>query len=282
MENLLKTEFMDIRLSAMYLEEAFALRTSGGARWSPANLKAMHQHSTYEIFFVCDGTLSIVTEKKSIDCESSLVIIPPLVNHYTVSNGLVGNCMYFDFEKNQKKNEVVFTSLLEKISKEITVIPLTDDEKFYTGRISSVISGEMPKENMLHLITLLFLEIFTRFSPESVEEGAGQDKKTKYINTIDTYISGHYSENISLSNLAEELYLCEKQVSRIIKKEYGCSLSELLNRRRIAVATMLLKYTTMPIGEIALSVGYEYENYFFAVFKRIIGRTPKKYRDENA
>ena len=121
-----------------------------------------------------------------------------------------------------------------------------------------------------------------RFAPDGSLPKTEESRRTKHINIIDVYLSEHYAESITLTELSRELYLCEKQISRIIRKEYGCSLSELINRRRLAVACMLLKYTNMPICEIADAVGYEYENYFFTVFKKAYGITPMKYRSDNA
>ena len=43
---------------------------------------------------------------------------------------------------------------------------------------------------------------------------------------------------------------------------------------------MLLKYTSMPISEISATVGYSHENYFFTMFRKEYGVTPKKYRED--
>ena len=88
-------------------------------------------------------------------------------------------------------------------------------------------------------------------------------------------------QTIRLSDLARELYLCEKQVSRILHNAYGCSLSDLVNRYRLSAAQMLLRYTDLEIGEIASQVGYEHENYFFTLFRNANGMTPKQYREQS-
>ena len=55
---------------------------------------------------------------------------------------------------------------------------------------------------------------------------------------------------------------------------------ELVNRKRLAVACMLLKYTNLPISEISANVGYGHENYFFTLFRRTYGVSPRAYRKE--
>ena len=98
-ENLFKAEINDISVSAVIFDEAFCMLQNRTAVQSPSMLKEVHQHSTHEIFFVIDGVLSIVTENSSVDCENSLVIIPPLMNHYTAASELLGNSMYFSISR---------------------------------------------------------------------------------------------------------------------------------------------------------------------------------------
>ena len=281
-EIFLKSEIDDIRLSAVIFEEAFAMKQWGDQQWSLSNLKSLHQHSTYEIFFVSEGSLSIVTENETLNVEQAVAIIPPFLNHYTVAKEPDGASMYFSVDKDEKKQGSLYSNFITRTRENISVIPITEDERFYVGHIADALSGALPRDNIGALVSLLFSEIFLRISPKNTDVSQAEGKLVKHINTIDVYLSTHYSESITLSDLSEELYLCEKQISRIIKKEYGCSLSELVNRRRLAVACMLLKYTNMPVGEIAANVGYEYENYFFTVFRQEYGITPKKYREENA
>ena len=280
-ENFFRADISDIRLSAGIFNEAFSMKADGDYKWSLAKLKEIHRHSTYEIFFVVDGALSIVTENDTLVCRRSVAMIPPFVNHYTVPDGLNGHCMYFTLERLSRSDGGIFDLVNNAIKDKVTVLPITDDEQFYVTHMAQAISGKLPRDSTEHFIPLLFGELFRRLLPENTPLGEKTQKSGKYINAIYTYICAHYCENITLSDIASELYLCEKQISRIIRKEYGCSLSEIVNRQRLAAASMLLKYTTMPISEVAANVGYGYENYFFTLFRKTYGMTPLKYR-ENA
>ena len=66
----------------------------------------------------------------------------------------------------------------------------------------------------------------------------------------------------------------------MIKREYGCSFTEYVNRKRMSVAMMMLKHTEMTVSEIARAVGFESDNYFYKVFKERQGLTPNEYRNE--
>ena len=160
-------------------------------------------------------------------------------------------------------------------------MPLTEDEKFYVEHIAKVFMGNSPKDHLQHLLYLLYSELFHRMKPHVPEAEATLSKQAKYINTIETYITKHYCEEIHLSDVAKQVYLCTKQITRIVRKEYGCSFSELVTRHRLAAACMLLKHTNLSVREIASNVGYhDRENYFFTLFKKKYGLTPMQYREQ--
>ena len=278
-EHSLRIEFSDIRLSVILFDEAYFMKTVKLSSLSLARLKAVHQHSNFEIFFVNSGCLTVVTDQGGVNCEDALVIIPPLLEHYTAGPEFEGYALNFILEKNPNRPKGLYDSVIEELSKGIVLLPLTGDEKFYIEHIAQTLSGNLPKDNLQYFMYLLFSELFYRIKPHVPDSGTNLGKQVKYINTIETYITQHYCEEIHLSDIADELYLCTKQITRIIQKEYGCSFSELVTRHRLAAACMLLKHTMLSVREIAANVGYrDRENYFFTLFKKRYHVTPVQYR----
>ena len=96
-------------------------------------------------------------------------------------------------------------------------------------------------------------------------------------NTLN-YISANYSQDISLSELADMNHISEEHLSRSFKKEMGSSISTHIGNIRIKKAAELLKSTNLSISEIALYIGYSDNNYFVKVFKKRYGMTPSAYR----
>ena len=134
-------------------------------------------------------------------------------------------------------------------------------------------------EALTHLLFLLFHRLFKKLDPplEDRVNDTAKPKPNKYIHRIDAYIVGKNGD-VTLEELARVIYLSSKQVSRIIRKEYGCSFPMLLSQHKLMTACMLLKYTDLPVSQIASEVGYAYENYFFKQFKGAYGMTPLQYR----
>ena len=71
------------------------------------------------------------------------------------------------------------------------------------------------------------------------------------------------------------------KVSRIIKKHYNCTITELINKRKLAIAVKLLTETNLSIAKIIDTVGYPTPNYFFKIFKKHYGVSPLSYRKKS-
>ena len=94
------------------------------------------------------------------------------------------------------------------------------------------------------------------------------------------YIEEHYAENLSLKSLAEIVSTNEYYLSHAFKKISHYSPQQYVLRRRIGKAQCLLVYTSLSLTEIAARVGYDDSNYFSRVFKKIIGMSPRLYRQK--
>jgi AraC family cel operon transcriptional repressor len=67
-------------------------------------------------------------------------------------------------------------------------------------------------------------------------------------------------------------------LSRTLKAQYGQTPTEFLNALRIARAAALLATTSQEIMDIALDCGFENLSYFYRLFRRQYGQTPRAYR----
>lgn len=84
--------------------------------------------------------------------------------------------------------------------------------------------------------------------------------------------------DLSRNRIASEMYLNADYMGRLLKKETGLSLSEYIGKKKVTVASILLHTTTMPIIDVAQKVGIQELSYFFRLFKKETGLTPKEFR----
>lgn len=100
----------------------------------------------------------------------------------------------------------------------------------------------------------------------------------KLVRSMLDYISGHYTEDISIQILADLTCITPNYASQLFKEEVGNTFSSYLTNVRIYHASKLLLHTNMQIFMVANQVGYKDYFYFAKVFKRFTGYTPTAYR----
>jgi AraC-like DNA-binding protein len=93
-----------------------------------------------------------------------------------------------------------------------------------------------------------------------------------------SYINEHFTEAISIEDLAAKMNLSQYHFIRKFKRETGYTPHEYLNNTRIASASYLLKLSSIPIKEICYETGFASEAVFYNAFKRRMGITPMQYR----
>ncbi len=114
----------------------------------------------------------------------------------------------------------------------------------------------------------------------SAEEPAENGEAGSFIvrSALD-YMRNHCTEHISLSDVAEGVYVSQWHLSKLINKHTNQSFFDLLGSMRIEKAKQLLQDPAMRIHEVAEQVGYSDVAHFSKSFKKITGKTPGEYRD---
>ncbi len=94
-------------------------------------------------------------------------------------------------------------------------------------------------------------------------------------------LDANYSDDISLDDISRHLKINKSYFCSIFKKETGKTFSQLVNEIRIEKSKELLTKNDLSILEIALSVGFNNQNYFSSTFKKFNNKTPIEFRNEN-
>ena len=179
-------------------------------------------------------------------------------------------------KRNEETRSAVYEDFIKKTAESPILLPIDDDISHLISRISKEQNPSSSNYVLPHLVSLLFSDIFRRIVPPKNQTSKISPKY--YSNQISNFMSQSYRQKITLKDLATALFLSEKQTSRIIHKEHGCSFNEFIMRWRLNVACMYLSHTSLEISEIASLVGYEYTSLFFTHFKKSYGITPSEYR----
>lgn len=98
------------------------------------------------------------------------------------------------------------------------------------------------------------------------------------VKTIE-YVNNHLYENIKISDIADYINLNQFYLSTLFKQETGINLKDFILKKKIETAKNMIDYSNYSFIEIADSLGFCSQSYFILSFKRIVGMTPKDYKD---
>lgn len=104
-----------------------------------------------------------------------------------------------------------------------------------------------------------------------------QPGNTKVQQALD-YISAHYTDPISLQDVARATGLSTSRTAHLIKEKTGKSVLQHVHHMRISRARELLEVTDLNCTEIAYEVGFEDQSYFTKKFRLFLDITPHRYR----
>ena len=92
------------------------------------------------------------------------------------------------------------------------------------------------------------------------------------------YLDSFSGAETRLDKVASEACLSPYHFHRLFREVFGETPNKYLQRRRLANAQQLLRSTDRTVTEICLEIGFESMTSFSALFRRIYGCSPRKYR----
>jgi predicted TIM-barrel enzyme/AraC-like DNA-binding protein len=161
------------------------------------------------------------------------------------------NDAQFVYDNNIEINGYIGGSVFERIPTEKTLETMIESFK------------AQPEDNYLSII------------------GENNRKPEDYATFLQNYIHNHYSEEISLEDLSEVLYLSRSYLSTIFKQYIGKSFSDYLIDYRLSRATELIKMNSFSLNEISTLIGYQNYPHFSKLFKKRLGVSPNDYRNKH-
>lgn len=105
-------------------------------------------------------------------------------------------------------------------------------------------------------------------------------KHLKKIKSVLSYVEEHYSEDISVEEMAELCFYSKSYFMKFFKESMGMSFIAYLNDYRLETAANMLRAADGNILEISSACGFDNLSYFNRSFKKKYGVTPGKYRKQ--
>ena len=113
-------------------------------------------------------------------------------------------------------------------------------------------------------------------STEPSSPSASEISGWPLLRNMTGFIQGHYTERISLEQIAAAGAVCRSRCCTLFRKGLNCTPIEYLTRYRLDKACAMLREGS-SVTEAALFSGFHGASYFAEVFKKTYGVTPRDY-----
>ncbi len=99
------------------------------------------------------------------------------------------------------------------------------------------------------------------------------------LQRVFSHIRENVARDLSVTELAQVVGMSQYYFSKLFKMSTGITPHQYVMRQRVERAQEYLRETRMALAEIATQVGFETQSHFTSVFRRLVGATPKHYRE---
>jgi AraC family transcriptional regulator len=103
--------------------------------------------------------------------------------------------------------------------------------------------------------------------------------RPEWLDRAQDLIRSCFTEDISLSYVANEVGVHRVQLARAFRQHYRTSIGDYVRNLRIELVQSQLCMTKLPLAEIATRAGFYDQAHMTRLFKRATGLTPAKYRE---
>ncbi|KRF03651.1 hypothetical protein ASG89_02500 [Paenibacillus sp. Soil766] len=115
---------------------------------------------------------------------------------------------------------------------------------------------------------------------ESATNELRNSKSRRVIRDVEGIIHKIYYQNLTIGQLASEVFMSPGHLQTLFKKETGHTINDYITHVRLKKAQELLKDASIKIYEVANQVGYQDTHYFTKIFKKVVGVNPMEYREK--
>lgn len=256
---------------------------------SPLYVMPLHWHKEWEFLHIVQGEFDLFVNAKELHISAGEFI---LLSEGTIHGCIPHNCIYeaiiFD-PRILFHTQPLLRKLLKPNYNQQRVFPIiypADDSSgidlltyFFFLLHNQGIGHEMEVFGTLCLI-LGRIERQNYWVP--LETTSASSRKLAILKQCLDYIEEHYTQDLSLDSLAEQVGMTPRYFCRFFKEMTSKPPMEYLNAYRIEMASIDLLESKKSVTEIAYDNGFHDLNYFIRAFKKQKGLTPGQYMHQNA
>lgn len=228
-----------------------------------------HRHA--ELLYVESGCISMVVEGRPYTLRAGelFILFPYLTHSYQDAKDAQVSLLLFD---------PAVTAFTNTLLTQRPANPFVDGRPFAAmlSRAVTMLRQGKVKTATGYLNAVLgeFLDVVTLETRPDIPDNTTAQ--------VLEYCSAHFTEAITLKQVADALYLSSSYVSKIFSDKLHYSFREYINSLRIEKAKSLLQRTNLSITAVMDECGFSNQSSFNRIFRDFCGTTPVQFRKQNS
>ena len=198
-------------------------------------------------------------------------------------DGFISSSLFIEKIKSNKEN-FSFSIIDFEDNINFLLVPISKFDKnkgfFIIGPFKSVDNTynnipDLPNTCINYVYNLLIT-----ISDDKFSKGRINLQFSPYVKKAVEYCIKNFDSHISIDLICDELNINKSYFCKIFKSETGYTFTNYLNIFRVEKSKNLLKNPNMSLLDVAVRVGFNSQNYYSSVFKKITNKTPLEYKQE--
>lgn len=249
----------------------------------------IHWHDFLEINFVLAGEMEVAINNRMIVVKEGEMIVLNRDDVHSInsdSQNLLYVQLHLDLERYNQyipdiwtvlfrcspgNNDAVSQNLKAEIKSQICrIVDLMESQEHNVDAEKKIIYYCI---DILSTLKMAFVA-----TNSSKEKNLTEEQSDRLWKVID-YMYDNHSRKLTLNEVAQQVYISDDYLSRLLKKQIGMGFEEFLSFIRAELSLRLLLNTDMGVTNIAYECGFSAPKYYNTAFLKSYRCTPTEYRN---
>ncbi|MBN9485108.1 MAG: hypothetical protein BGO70_11020 [Bacteroidetes bacterium 43-93] len=229
-----------------------------------------HFHDAYSIGIIEYGIEQLSFSNKQVPAHAGCVVV---INPYEIHAN-----SYFDDDSWKYRTIYVSRELMQYVQQQTGMFKGKDlwfpnnllEDRYLYRLLLQFHKDEKDRVETLHVILAYLVQQYGDIRPENF-------RIDNSITEAGHYISNHFTERLTVEELAARVGMDKFKFIRSFKKQMGLTPMSYMLLQRINRSKLLIS-ENMPITSVALETGFYDQSHFIHCFRKYIGIAPLAYK----
>jgi len=247
-----------------------------------------HLHNFVEIHVPISGAGNIIADNKKYKFKPGEFTItgPQQAHHWMATEPpVISHIWWFKITRNDNKPQYDIALLMGAMLSAADYVYNLPDAYWpmYNQLIDELTNVKLGYNQLVtnlvyDILIVLARSLIKRTKIKSVETLSPADEQDRTVGLVDDFLNDNLGVHVSLEDLARQVRLSKRSLTRHYKTLTGKTIGEKLGEMRMFRAEELLRETTLQVKNIAFMCGFRYASHFAKKFENFAGFTPAGYR----